>query len=144
MLSLGSQASFQVSRGISGYLRRRCSGLVPHFSLRGESRGFSRVAMVSMGFLSSRDANLKEPLLLPQGSQVSFHVARGSTGLLLNHCRGIGPHLTMRGGISWCLLSCGRKLCVFSICDSVSKEPLMLPKGSQASFQVAIGPQNCF
>ena len=33
-----------------------------------------------------------------QGSQVSFRVARWSIVLLLSHCRGIGPHLTLKGG----------------------------------------------
>ena len=35
--------------------------------------------------------------LVASGSQVSFQVARGITGLLSRHCRGIGPHLTLRG-----------------------------------------------
>lgn len=34
---------------------------------------------------------------MPQGIQDSFRVARGNEGLLLRHCRGIGPHLILRG-----------------------------------------------
>ena len=44
----------------------------------------------------SCDNNLREALELPQGSQVSFPIARGIAGLFLNHCRGIGPHLKLR------------------------------------------------
>ena len=51
-----------------------------------EALGSSRVA-----------TGLREPLLLPQGIQVSFRVARGSAGFLSRHCRGIGPPLTVRG-----------------------------------------------
>ena len=47
-------------------------GKGPHLMLRGDSRGFSRVAKESLVFLSSLDGNIKEPLVLPQGSQVSF------------------------------------------------------------------------
>ena len=36
--------------------------------------------------------------MLPQGSQASFQVARGNTGFLSSHCRGIGPHLELRQG----------------------------------------------
>ena len=145
---LGSQASFQVLRGISGFLRRRCSGIEPHFALGaggGGCRGFSRVTTVSLGFLLSCDGDLTEPLVLPQGSQVSFLVVSGSAGLLSSHYRGIRAHLSLReGGISLCFSSCGRKLCVFSRGNSVSREPLMLPQESQACFQVAFGPQDCF
>ena len=63
----------------------------------GESRGFCRVEAGRLGFLSSCDGNFGEPIVFPQGSHVSFQVARGSTGLLLSHCRGIGPDLTVSG-----------------------------------------------
>jgi len=116
-----------------------------HVGGGGECRGFSRITTVSSGFLLSCDRDLTEPLVLPQGSQISFLVVSGSAGLLSSHYRGIGAHLSLReGGISWCFLSCGRKLCVFSSGNSVSREPLMLPQESQACFQVAFGPQDCF
>jgi len=94
---LGSQASFQVLRGILGFLRRCCSGIGPHFTFRVQCRGFSRVTAVSLGCLSSCDRDVKIPLVWPQGSQVSFRVSRGSTGLLSSHCGGTWPHLTLRG-----------------------------------------------
>ena len=60
---------------------------------------------------SSCDGNLREALELPQGSQVSFPIARGIAGLFLNHCRGIGPHLKLRretqGSLQLCLGSRG-------------------------------------
>ena len=34
--------------------------------------------------------------MLPQGSQASFQVAKGTSGFLWSRCRGIGPHLELR------------------------------------------------
>ena len=58
--------------------------------------------------------------------------------MLSSHCRGIGPHLALRGesrdisrdvaGRFGCLSSCNRDV-----------RELMLPQRSQASFQVAMG-----
>ena len=42
------------------------------------------------GFLSTCSRDLREPLVLPQGSQASLRVARGNSGSLASHCRGIG------------------------------------------------------
>ena len=64
-----------------GYLFRRCSGKRPHIAMMGEPRGLSRV---TMGF-SSYDVELREPLVLPQGSPVSIRVARGIAALLSSH-----------------------------------------------------------
>ena len=60
-----------------------------------ESRGFSRVAAGSVGFLSSYNGELREPLVLPQGSPVS--IVRGSAGLLSSHGRGIRPQFALKG-----------------------------------------------
>ena len=62
-----------------------------------ESRGFSRVAAGSVGFLSSYNGELREPLVLPQGSPVSIRVVRGSAGLLSSHGRGIRPQFALKG-----------------------------------------------
>ena len=35
--------------------------------------------------------------MFPQGSPVSIQVARGSTGLLSSHGRGIGPQFALKG-----------------------------------------------
>ena len=56
----------------------------------------SQVQVGNSGVLSSCDEDLREPLLLPKGSQASFQVVRGTSGFLLSHCRGIGPHLELR------------------------------------------------
>ena len=50
-----------------------------------------------MGFLSSYNGELSEPLLWLQGTPVSIVVARGSTALLLSHGRGIRPQDTLKG-----------------------------------------------
>ena len=92
-----SEASFQFSRGNSGLLSRCCRGKFPHLALRGESYGFSRVSAGSLGFLWSCNWDLMEPLVFHQGHQDSFRVARGSAGWLSSQCRGIGPHLILRG-----------------------------------------------
>ena len=45
---------------------------------------------------SSCDGDMREPLMLSLGSQISFRVVRGVWGFLLNWCRGLGPHLELR------------------------------------------------
>ena len=94
-LHKGSLASFQVARWNKGLLTSHCRGIGPHVTLRGESRGFSRV-VGSSEFLWSWDGDPREPLVLPQGSQTSFRVARDTSGFLSSRCRGIGPHLELR------------------------------------------------
>ena len=79
-----------------GLLSSHCRAIGSHLTLRGESCGVSQIAAGSFGLLSSCDGDLREPLLLPRGSQASIHVARGTSGFLLNHCREIGPHLELR------------------------------------------------
>ena len=79
-----------------GFLSRHCSGKGPHLALRGESCGFSGVVSGRLGFLSSCDRDLRDPLVLPQERQVSVRVARGLLGFLSSQCRSIGPHLDLR------------------------------------------------
>ena len=93
----GIQASFQVSRGKSRLLLWHCWGKGPLLTLRQESCGFSQVPAGSLGSLSNFDGDIRESLVLPQGSQVSFRVVSGNVGLLSSHCRGIWPHLALRG-----------------------------------------------
>ena len=89
------QEPFCISRGNMRYLSRHCSGKGPHFALKGESRGFSRVAAGRLGFLSSCNRDLRGPLVLPQESQVSMQVERGLSIFLSSQCRGLGPHLEL-------------------------------------------------
>ena len=49
-----------------GFLLRHCSGKGPHLALRGESPGFSRVTASNLGFLSSYNGDLRDPLVWPQ------------------------------------------------------------------------------
>ena len=87
---------FLISRENVGFLSRHCSGKGPHLALRGESRGFSRVASGRLGFLSSCDGDLRDLLVLPQERQVPIRVVRGLLGFLSSRCRSIGPHLDLR------------------------------------------------
>ena len=92
-LHKGSQASFQVVRGIAGLLLSHCRGIGPRLMLKGECCGFTQVAKWNLGILLNWDRDLREPLMLPQGSQASFRVVRCTSEFLSSHCREIGPHL---------------------------------------------------
>ena len=61
----------------------------------GESRGFPQGLAGSLGFLSGCDVDLMVPLLLPQESQVSFHVVSGTSGFLAIHCMGSRPQIEL-------------------------------------------------
>ena len=78
--------------------------------------------------------------MLPQGNQVCFRVVgRGEHGLLLSHTRGIGSHLESRGESRGVSLVVAGRFGFISSCNWNLREPLMLPLGSQPSFQVARG-----
>ena len=47
-------------------------------------------------FLASYDGDLRDPLELPQESQVSMQVLRSLLGFLSSQFRGLGPHLELR------------------------------------------------
>ena len=106
------------------------SGLISQSG--GKSRDVSRVSAGSLGFHSSCHGDLRDPLVLPQESQVSFRIVRGSAGLLSNHFQGIGPLLAWRReshGVSQVVV--GRFGFVLSFNGDL-REPLMLPQGSQS------------
>ena len=65
--------------------------------MTGESRGFFRVVVQSVGFLLSYDGELRELLVCPQVSPVSIRVVRGSAALLSTHGRGVGPQDALKG-----------------------------------------------
>ena len=81
--------------------------------LRGGSCGFTQIAVGSLGFLSSCDGDLSEPYMLPHGSQISFQVGKGSTGLLsvvrFLSLQGIRASSLIERGKSCCFSSCGGK-----------------------------------
>ena len=132
-----------------GLLSRHCSGKGPHLVMRGEPRGFSRVAA---GF-SSYDVEHREPLVVPQGSPISIQVVRATWELLMSHCRANRPHLgmcpqipcsfPMATGISWCIQGSpgesgparveGNNSALLSSCNAYHLEQTEWPKGSQAS-----------
>ena len=91
----GCRVPVRVSRGNVGLLSRCCSGKGPHLAFRGESLGFPQGLVGSLGFLSSCDVDLRVPLVLPQGSQVSFRVVMGTMGFHASHCRGNRSHLDL-------------------------------------------------
>ena len=95
-LHQGCQEPFRGSRRKVGYLSRCCSRKGPHFTLRGESPFFPRVAGRKLGFPLNYDWNLRDPLVLPQESPVTMRVARGLSGFLSSRCPGRGPHLKLR------------------------------------------------
>ena len=132
----GSQVSFAVSIGNSGWLSRSCRGKWPHLGLMGKSCGFSRVVVGSLVFLLSCDRDLREPHVLPQESQVSFRVVRGSTGFLLSNCRGIRPHLALRAESHGVSRFAAGSFGFLSNCDRNLREALGLIQRSQVSFGV--------
>ena len=77
-------------------LLRCCRRKGPHLALTGASRGLSRVAAGGLRFLSRYQGELREPLVLPQGSQVSIRVASVSAGVLWIHGRGIRPQFAWK------------------------------------------------
>ena len=138
MVPVGSQQSFRVVRGLSGFLSSWCRRQGPHLALTGESPGLSRVAAGGLGFLCRYHRELREPLVLPQGSQVSIQVARpaqecsrvmaGESGLNSHGKGNLKVFLELRQGM-W----------VPSSCHGDLREPLMLSLGSQESFRVVRG-----
>ena len=50
-----------------------------------------------MGFSSSYDGELREPLMWPQGSAVSIRVERGNEAFASSQGRVIGPQDTLKG-----------------------------------------------
>ena len=61
MLSLRSQESFRVVRGLSGYLATWCSRQGPHLELRQEPQGSSSVLTWKSGFLWSFNRGVRPP-----------------------------------------------------------------------------------
>ena len=105
----------------------------PHVARTGESPDFSRVAAGGLRFLCRYPRELREPLVLPQGSQVSIRVVRGSAGLLWSVGRGVRPQITWKG------LSQGLSLAETGRLGSLEmrqdlREPLILSLASQESF----------
>ena len=91
-LHQGFQKPDRGSRGKVGFLSRCRSGKGPNLALRGESPGFSQVAMGNLESFQSYYRGLRNPFVLPQEIPVSMRVARG----LSSRCRVLGPHLELK------------------------------------------------
>ena len=78
-------------------LSRCCRRKGPHLVLTGLPPGLSRVAAGGVRFLSRYHGELREPLVLPQGSQVSIRVGKVSARVLWSHGRGIRPQFAWKG-----------------------------------------------
>ena len=117
-LPKGCQVAFQGSRGKVGFFSRCCSRKGPHFSLRGESPGVSRVAAGNLGFHSNCDGDLKParvasgksslhsscegpfgtPLLSVQGHTSSSQVEVGTSGFLSSSDMDLGVPMEFQQG----------------------------------------------
>ena len=105
-----------------GFLSRRHSGKGPNLTLRGESPGFSQILAGNLGFLSSYDGDLRDPLVGPQEILVSMSVVRNSRIPLqsLTGPRSSSGFQTRTSGF-------------LSSADMDLGVPLEIPEGSQAS-----------
>ena len=145
----GCQGPFQGSRGKLGFLSRQHSGKGSHLELRGESLGFFRVVAGNLGFLSSYDRDLRNPLVGPKENPMSMRVAgtsrdssavaAGAEVLIWSSGWKLRFPLNSRHGSQHSsgvsteetgLVSCG----VTQVCS-----PLELEKQCQASCRVDIG-----
>ena len=63
--------------------------------IEGKSPGFSRITAGNLGFFLSYIWYLRDPLVLPQESQVPMRIVRGLSGFLSRRCRGLGPNLEL-------------------------------------------------
>ena len=75
---------------------RHCRRKGSHVALMEDTRGLSRVVAGGLGFLCRCHWEIREPLVLPQGSQVSIRVASVSAGVLWIHGRGIRPQFAWK------------------------------------------------
>ena len=75
-----------------------------------ESCGFSRIAAVSLGFLSSCKGNFREPLVLPQRSPSPFELGAGGAWDCSRVPAGESGLILYLTGNVWCFLSYSRKL----------------------------------
>ena len=69
-----------------------------------------------------------------KGSQASFQVERGNSGLISWPCRGTGPHFMMRGESHGFSSFAAGSSSFFSGIDGYLKQPILLPQVSQACF----------
>ena len=124
-LPKGCQVPFRGSRGNVGFLSRRCNGKGPHFSLRGESPGVSRVTAGNLGFHSNCDGDLK-PARVASGKSSLHSSCKGPFGIPLLSVQGHTSSSQVEVGTSGFLSSSDMDLGV----------PMEFQQGSQASSHV--------
>ena len=84
-----------------------------------------------MGFLSSYDGEIMEPLLWPKESPVSIQFARGGHDIALESRQGNQASRRIEGRILRSFSNCGRKPWVPLTSDGDLRELLMVPMVSQ-------------
>ena len=84
MLSLGSQESFRVVRGLSGFLSSWCRGRGPPLELRWETQGSSPALTGISGFLWKFPLGVRRRLVLGHGTALPSRGGKGVSGLLLS------------------------------------------------------------
>ena len=84
MLSLGSQESIRVVRGLSGFLLSWCRGLGPHLEFRRETQGSSPALTGISGFLWRFHWGVRHCLMLGHGTLLPSRGGKGVSGLLLS------------------------------------------------------------
>ena len=124
-LHKGCQGPFQGSRGKVGFLSRRHSRKRPHVALRGEFPGFSQGAAGNLGFLSSYEEYLRDPLIASRMS--SLHAScEGPLRIPLQSVQGPRSSSRFKAGSSGFLCSADMDL----------RDPMEFQQGSQVSSHV--------
>ena len=82
MLSLETQESFQVVRGLLGVLSSWCRKIGPHIELRWETQHSTPVLTWISGFLLRLLWGVKHPLMLRHGTPLSSRGVKGVSGIL--------------------------------------------------------------
>ena len=78
-----------------------------------------------------------------KGTQASFQVLRRNSGLLWRCCRGMGPHLRLRGESRGFSRVVAGSFGFLSTCDGALRETLLLTQRSQDSFELRGEVQDC-
>ena len=74
----------------------QCRGIGHHLALKVESYDFTQVAVGNSWFLLSNYGDGCEPLMVSQGCQASFLIARDTLGFFSSCGRGMGTHFELR------------------------------------------------
>ena len=82
--------------GNTELLWRQCRGIGHHLALKVETCGFTQVAVGNSWFLSTKNGDDSETLVVSQGCQASSLVARDTLGFFLSCDRGIRMNLELR------------------------------------------------